>query len=140
MACGCADGTTVWPMVIFKGAKEGQDWWKSNVARCTFAHSPNGWTDNELMLWWLEHNFDADTHDKANDRCRVLLLDGHRSHLTLELILYAWAANITILCYPPHTTHILQGLDVVSCTQLKQMYSQEVKAFEECTGWAVGEG
>jgi hypothetical protein len=43
---------------------------------------------------------------------RLLILDGHASHCTLNLILYARRHDIIILCLPPHTTHRLQPCDV----------------------------
>ena len=140
MACGAADGSHVRPFVIFKAEHQSPAWRYNNVANCAFGNSPNGWTDNELTLWWLTHVFDADTREKANGRRRVLLVDGHGSHLTLEFINYARQANITVLCYPPHTTHLLQGLDVVAFAQLKRTYARHVKAFEAHTGRSVRKG
>ena len=140
MACGAADGSHIRPFVIFKAEHQSSNWRHNNVANCAFGNSPNGWTDNELTLWWLIHVFDADTREKANGRRRVLLVDGHGSHLTLEFINYARQANITIICYPPHTTHLLQGLDVVAFAQLKRTYARHVKAFETYTGRSVRKG
>jgi len=133
MACGAADGSHIRPFVIFKAEHQSPSWRHNNVANCAFGNSPNGWTDNELTLWWLINVFDEDTRQKANGRRRVLLLDGHGSHLTLEFIQYARQANITVICYPPHTTHLLQGLDVVAFAQLKRIYARHVKAFETDT-------
>jgi hypothetical protein len=41
----------------------------------------------------------------------VLLLDGHKSHITLELADLAAHNRVTIVCLPPNTTHELQPLD-----------------------------
>ena len=40
------------------------------------------------------------------------ILDGHVSHISLDLIHTARAHNIHILCLPLHSTHLLQPLDV----------------------------
>ena len=58
-------------------------------------------------------DFDAQTKEKAGGHTRVVLMDGHSPHYTLELLEYAQDNDIVILGYPPHCTHILQGLDVV---------------------------
>lgn len=50
---------------------------------------------------------------------RVLILDGHASHCTLAFLDLAISYNIFVVSYPPHTTHRLQGLDVVIFTVLK---------------------
>ena len=51
--------------------------------------SDKGWTDGNVGRNWLEHIFDQETKEKAGGKTRVLLLDGHSSHYTLEFIDYA---------------------------------------------------
>ncbi|EJD35529.1 hypothetical protein AURDEDRAFT_75231, partial [Auricularia subglabra TFB-10046 SS5] len=60
--------------------------------------------------------------------------DGHGSHLSIEFLRFAREHKICVLCYPPHTTHLLQGLEVVAFAQLKRIYAAEVKSFEEENG------
>lgn len=43
--------------------------------------------DGELGVDWIKH-FDNYTKDKTGDRDRILLVDCHRSRLTLEFLLY----------------------------------------------------
>lgn len=74
-----------------------------------------------MAVWWLK-NFDEQTREKAAGRPRLLLVDGHNSHYTVEFIRYARDANIVTLCYPSHTTHVLQGLDVVAFAILKRRW------------------
>lgn len=88
--------------------------------------SPKGSTDNELALEWLEF-FDNETREKANGQYRRLFVDGHKSHCTLAFIRYARANKIVIVCYPPHTTHALQGLDVVVFAQVKKHWSSKLR-------------
>ena len=70
-------------------------------------------TDSELGYKWLVKDFNAQTKDKAEGHTHVLLMDGHCSHYSLDLLEYAQMSNIVILGYPPHCMHVLQGLDVV---------------------------
>ena len=42
----------------------------------------------------------------------LLVLDGHGSHITIEVIEFAQSNNIHLLCLPSHTSHILQPLDI----------------------------
>jgi hypothetical protein len=76
-------------------------------------------------------DFDAQTKDKAGGQTRVLLMDGHSSHYTLELLEYARTHGIVILGYPPHCTHALQGLDVVCFAKMKNEFNQEINKFED---------
>ena len=95
--------------------------------------SPNGWTDGGIALEWLEVCFDAQTKEKAaySEAPQVLLMDRHSSHYTPELLKYARDNNITILGYPPHCTHALQGLDVVCFARMKEAWKEEICRFED---------
>jgi DDE superfamily endonuclease len=85
-------------------------------------------------------DFDPQTKEKAGGRTRVLLMDGHSSHYSLELLDYAWANNIVILGYPPHCTHVLQGLDVVCFAKMKNEFRSEIQKFEALHRCSVGKG
>lgn len=50
------------------------------------------------------------------------------SHFTLELLEYCRAIGLHIVLRPPHTTHILQGEDVVHFKVFKEMYHQSKMA------------
>ena len=92
--------------------------------------SENGWTDGELALQWIMKDFDPQTRAKAAGETRVLILDGHSSHYTADLLEYCLANNIEVLGYPPHCTHALQGLDVVCFAKMKAIWKEEINTFE----------
>ncbi|KZP05769.1 DDE-domain-containing protein, partial [Athelia psychrophila] len=123
----CADGTALTPTIIFKG---------KNFMKNT-CYSPNGWTDGELATEWIVRDFDRQTKEKAAGETRVLLLDGHSSHHTPALLQFARENNICILGYPPHCTHVLQGLDVVCFARMKEAWKDEITAHETRTGQPV---
>jgi hypothetical protein len=99
-------------------------------------HSQKGWITGEIALCWLQE-FDRQTLDKAAGRTRLLLVDGHVSHLSRAFLEYARVASITILCYPSHSTHIYQGLDVVCFSPFKQYWSARRDEYERETGLVV---
>ena len=49
----------------------------------------------------------------------LLIFDGHYSHVSTRIIKLAMAKDILLECLPPHTTTILQLLDVVTLTKVK---------------------
>ena len=53
-----------------------------------------------------------------------MIMDGHGSHFTLELLKYCRMVGLHIVLRPPHTTHILQGEDVVHFQVFKGKYHQ----------------
>src|SRR4051794_24664946 len=89
---------------------------------CRLGYSKKGYTNGEIGKAWIEH-FDKETKGKANGRRRLLLVDGHNSHYTCELLEYARAHRIEVVGYPSHSTHVYQGLDVVIFARLKYNWS-----------------
>ena len=51
---------------------------------------------------------------------RFLIVDGHASHILNEFIKFIKANKIICICLPPHSTHLLQPLDVSVFGPLKQ--------------------
>lgn len=82
----------------------------------------SGWMTNENFLIYLEHFLKYAKPSKENPI--LLILDNHASHVSLEAITFCRNNNITMLGFPPHTTHRLQPLDVSFFGPLKTFYSQ----------------
>ena len=130
----CADGSQLLPMIIFKGDGV-QESWVENTHLCMpdgvlVGYSENGWTDGKKSLRYLEHFFGSNspTASKATSRTRfrMLLFDGHSSHVTWEFLLYCLQHRIIPFCLPAHTTHKLQPLDVAVFSPLKRKWSEAV--------------
>ena len=58
---------------------------------------------------------------------RLLILDGHTSHVSLEFIQYCTDHKIIALCLPPHSTHVLQPLDVGVFSPLAKAYKTRIQ-------------
>ena len=113
------------PMVILKGQKHLYGWYRGEMpAHWTMAVSPNGWTDAVLGCAWLQINFEPHTRPQSNSEWRLLILDGHDSHITWQFIHFALAHRIICVCLPPHSTHLLQPLDVGLFSQFTSVYSK----------------
>lgn len=114
------------PFVIFQGKQIQHSWIPPNIDTRTKIHvSPAGWTDRAIALEWIKH-FDIYTKSQVQGTYRLLILDGHTSHVSLEFIQYCEDAKIVPLCLPPHSTHILQPLDVGIFSPLAKAYKKEV--------------
>ena len=78
-----------------------------------FAWSPNGWTDHELAMDYLIDHFVPLAMEISDTRFPLfLILDRHSSHMTWQFLSYCLDNNIRVLCLPPHSTHLLQPLDM----------------------------
>lgn len=87
--------------------------------------SENGWTNNDLGIAWLKH-FNTHTVDHTVGRSRLLIIDGHESHNSLEFRELCQEYRIFTLCMPPHSSHLLQPLDVGCFSPLKRAYGDEI--------------
>jgi hypothetical protein len=139
LACICADGSALAPALIYQSDSGSiQDTWLQALRpedRVYISSSPSGWTNNDLGLSWLKQVFDRSTKEKAGRSYRLLILDGHGSHLTMDFIEYCDRNRILLAVYPPHSTHTLQPLDVVMFKPFSSAYSNQVAAFmERCQG------
>ncbi len=98
----------------------------SSMEGTAFATSPNGYTDHELGFEWVCKVFHPATVGSSRGRTRLLLMDGHSSHLTSQFLGFCHDHDILPLCLPPHTTHMLQPLDVGCFAPLAHYYRAEV--------------
>jgi len=57
---------------------------------------------------------------------RLLILDGHGSHETMEFMWECYSSNIYLLFLPLHTLHILQPLDLSIFAPLKRAYRKQL--------------
>jgi hypothetical protein len=75
---------------------------------------------------WVRH-FEEFTAPQKLGVYRLLVLDGHESHHSVEFEEYYKAHNIITLCMPPHSSHILQPLDVGCFGPLKKSYGRQIE-------------
>ncbi|KAF2228327.1 DDE-domain-containing protein, partial [Viridothelium virens] len=126
-------GKVLPPTVVFE-AKSGdlQDTWLQDFDpvkhACSFASSPTGWTNNKIGLHWLSEVFEKNTKTTARNRrdWRLLIIDGHGSHVDSTFLEFCDKHRILVAVFPPHSTHRLQPLDVSLFSPLAIYYSQNL--------------
>ncbi|KAI1511877.1 DDE-1 domain containing protein [Pyrenophora tritici-repentis] len=133
LACVCTSGEALPPALIYQGTSGVQSSWidddEAEQHQVFVSHSPSGWTNNDLGLAWLTQVLNRYTKAKARRRWRLLLLDGHGSHVTADFIDFCDANRILLALFPPpppHSTHSLQSLDVVLFSPLSRNYTTEL--------------
>ena len=57
---------------------------------------------------------------------RILLCDGHGSYATTEFMYECFQSNVHIIYLPPHTSHILQPLDLSCFSAVKGQYRAQI--------------
>src|SRR2546421_3659453 len=133
--CVCIDGTTIPPLIIFKGENLMTNWIPRDVANdWHFSCNSKGWTSNIHGEQWIEKCFDATTQEKANGQYCLLICDRHDSHISAQFVRYCIDHTIVLFLLPPHASHILQLLDMgvfgplkmAMLTQLSRLLAMEI--------------
>jgi hypothetical protein len=120
-----ADGYSLPPCVIFKAKVAIAGWFNNLPKDWRIEVSANGWTTDEIGLRWLQKLFIPSTNSRVRGRFRLLILDGHGSHLTPQFDRICAENDIIPLCMPPHASHashLLQPLYVGCFAVVKREY------------------
>ena len=102
----------------------------------TFSQSPSGYMDDELGFDYISKPFDrytarvesvdltagASVNPDPSTTYRMLIVDGHSSHIAWPVVEYALDHQIILYCLPAHSTHLMQPLDVACFGPLARAY------------------
>jgi hypothetical protein len=125
--CISSAGKAMKPLIIFKGKSVQLQWFNSSeVPDWEYTTSTNGWTSNEIGLKWLTSIFIPETATKPED-WRVLVVDGHGSHISVNFMFECRINKIQLFFLPPHTSHVTQPLDLSCFSPIKGRYRKEIQ-------------
>lgn len=124
-----AEGESIPPMFIFKGKVHQSTWYNPEWFEpdWTVGLSETGWTNDDLGLAWLKNVFDPPSNRFRQGVHRILVMDGHGSHETPAFDAACKERNIIPIYMPPHSSHLLQPLDVGLFSPLKRAYTKELE-------------
>lgn len=124
-------GLSITPLLIFK-AKHVQEQWfiPEDTPDWAYTSSSSAFTTNEIGLKWLQEIFIPQTSKTLRDnQWRLLILDGHKSHVSEEFMQFAYTQKVFCYYLVPHASHILQPLDLAVFSSLKRRF-RELVAFD----------
>jgi len=125
IACIGTTDAPVPPLILYSGATVQRSWTtvKETDVRQLAEVTESGWTNTYMTKKWMEQAFDPYTCDRVpTGKSRLLIMDGHESHLKVELLEACWDRGIAFLILPANLTAIFQPLDVDFFNQLKMAY------------------
>lgn len=128
--CISMDGRSLKPMIIWPASTHRATWTTFPTPGWHYAYSESGYIDSMLNLEWMKRVFDPQTKARAGQKPRVLILDGHASHETLEILEFCFENNIILCRLPSHSSHKLQPCDVTVFSPLKSAYRIQVDRLE----------
>ena len=120
-----AGGIVLEPMLILTGKVHLERFYRDLQGQMLVGLSDTGYSNDELALEYIYH-FDRQSQKSQKGGHRILLCDGYKSHLTREILEFCELKNIHIFALPPHTSHILQPLDVVLFQPYKHFHAKAV--------------
>ncbi|XP_038074804.1 jerky protein homolog-like [Patiria miniata] len=123
IACGNAMGNRLTPYIIFKGARVRQEWTEGTLSGTGYNATKTGWSNSATFLQWFKGHF---LPQVGSVRPLLLLYDGHSTHISVQIIEEARLEGVHLFVTPPHTSHILQPLDVGCFAPFKATYNRAV--------------
>jgi len=122
------------PFVIFKGKRVRSEWCVGSPPNTTVKCSDNGSITADLLVGWAE-TFLSQIPDDGQPR--ILILDGHVTHTyNLTFLEMMKARHFEVICFPAHTTHLLQAADKSFFRSLKSHWNESGKNFLRKSGGA----
>jgi DDE superfamily endonuclease/Tc5 transposase-like DNA-binding protein len=131
-----ATGNHLPPLIIMSGERHMSRWYVTETLEddAVISVTPTGYSNDNIALHWI-HHFEQKSRGSMRGMKRLLLLDGHGSHHTKEFIEYCEYHDIIPFGLPPHTTHLMQPLDVVVFQPYKHYHAKAVDILirDSCT-------
>lgn len=130
--CISADGQNYPPFLIFKGTYILSKWAEEAPNDYVFRASPSGWSSNQICTEWAEKIMSM-IYEKEKE-WKLLIVDGHGSHLTLKFLDLCEKYHFDLLCLPSNTTHLLQPLDLSVFRSFKEAWKENARKFLKLNG------
>lgn len=93
----------------------------SGFPETSYTCTDNGWMQSDVFAKYFERVFLKQIGD---ERPILLIFDGHTTHLSLNVLELAKKEQVEIIKLPPHSSHLLQPLDLSVFKPLKTYWDQ----------------
>ena len=130
LGAGSASGVRLPPYILYKAKHLYDTWCRAGPAGALYGVSPSGWMEQANFLSWFEKMLVPAVHHLLSKGPVFLFVDGHYSHVSIDLIKSATSHGIHLLCFPSHATAVLQPLDVGVYGPVKQAWRKILKEYK----------
>jgi hypothetical protein len=125
-----ADGRIVPGMFVYPYVKPPRLLVESVSDGWGVGRSDSGWMRSETFYEYVANVFDPWLLSQQVERPVILFLDGHKSHLSVELSTFCSEKQIILYSLLPNATHILQPADVAIFAPMKKRWRQIVHEWQ----------
>ncbi|XP_053405107.1 uncharacterized protein LOC128546129 [Mercenaria mercenaria] len=129
IGCGNALGVQIPPYFVFPGERFLDNLLDGKTPGADGTMTKSGWSNYDIFSKYIKCRFLKYVQGRDSNEAILVLYDGHRSHFSIGLIDWALENNIILFVLPPHTSHILQPMDVGCFGPLQTVYSHACTAF-----------
>ena len=132
LLCFNAVGEKTMPFIVLQNLQKMPSEFEGLKGTVVFSSSISGWMTKNLFFAWcvLFSHFISEYRLKLDkslqDKPVLLTMDGHRSRICLEGILYLRKFNIRLLILPSHMSHLIQAFDVALSGNLKTEFEKAI--------------
>nr|XP_047135222.1 MFS-type transporter clz9-like [Hydra vulgaris] len=124
-----AIGNSIPPLFFFLRVKFHDYIIKERSPGCVGFANPSGWMNSDIFIEWIKHF--VRYSNWSYESLVLLLLDSHKSHISVRALDLAIQHGIKMLSFPPHCTHKLQPLGRTVFGPFKWFYNAV------CDNWMV---
>lgn len=125
-----AAGDTLQPMVVFPYVRPPSHIIASVPDGWFLGRSETGWMRSEIFFEYIANGVNAWLEQNSIPKPVLLFVDGHKSHLTLDLNKFCYDNQIILYSLPPNTTHLMQPADVSVFRPLKVEWKKTVRQWQ----------
>ena len=119
-----AAGTYIPPLIIYKGVRTIPGLLEGAPPGTVMGFTDTGYMREDLFQMYLTHFINS----ISPTRPVLLMLDGHKSHVSYTSVDFCRQNGILLYALPPHTTHVLQPSEL-PFAKLKKEYNKECDQF-----------
>ena len=136
LGCGSAAGITVPPYFVFPGKRMLPELMNGASPGADGSVSDSGWSNSIVFRNYLEDHF-LKYVPSHSDQKILLLLDGHKTHVSVGLVEWANERGIILFILPAHTSHFLQPMDVACFGPFQRIYDSLCHSFTRETSGTI---
>nr|CAI5853559.1 unnamed protein product [Callosobruchus analis] len=125
-----ASGKICPPLVVFPYVRPPKALVNNMPPNWVLGRSDSGYMRGDVFFEYIANDFNEWVTQNDLKRPILLFIDGHKSHMTMNLSEFCDTHGIILYCLPPNTTHILQPADVSVFKPLKTEWKKTVREWQ----------